>query len=510
MKRYSLIFSLMFWTFCSNAQGFVSRYSLPGYSNHLSKAMFETGSNSYMTLGLASDSSGITYLEAMSLNAQGQLLWTKNYGNNKFSYGENYYSIRSCYQHQGFIYYTGVGVDSTGSICGVLLKFNYNGDTLWQKVFRDTVDEIVPQMLTKSIDGGFLITGIFENLSVIGRKVMLIKTDANGNELWRKKISKAVPNVNDGKAIIQDSASKRIAIIGYQYIGNSSNWDTYENLLILDSVGTVKYQINYEPSSSGQFLDLIQTKDGKFVASGVLEYTNANNETIMVPTIVKFDINNPLSYIWKTNGLDSLTAANAFACVTEFPNGDLLVSGEYDKVTNYLSANIKIRYVRFSATGSVIWKKYYDYNTSPSNPSDMAVRDLHVTNDDGWIAAIEVGNNGINPFLFVKYDSTGCDSSTAYCQMIAAGIAKNYLAQSNIDLYPNPNNGLLNISISNEALNDELSLSILDITGREIKTATLNSQSQQTVDLKDLSRGVYIVQIQKSHQVIYTSKLVRE
>ena len=84
------------------------------------------------------------------------------------------------------------------------------------------------------LTGLFLVTGFFQNWSANPySKCLLIKTDANGYELWRKKIAKAIPDAQDGKTILQDSASKKIIIAGYQYIGNSNNWDGYPNLLIL-------------------------------------------------------------------------------------------------------------------------------------------------------------------------------------------------------------------------------------------------------------------------------------
>src|ERR1700748_3169894 len=87
-----LFLSILNFSLFIHAQGFVSRYKLPGYINHLSKSIFETSPNSYMVLGLAEDSSEATLLNVAGLNAQGQLLWTKNYGNDKFNYGQNYFS----------------------------------------------------------------------------------------------------------------------------------------------------------------------------------------------------------------------------------------------------------------------------------------------------------------------------------------------------------------------------------------------------------------------------------
>ncbi|MBN2521259.1 MAG: T9SS type A sorting domain-containing protein [Bacteroidales bacterium] len=61
----------------------------------------------------------------------------------------------------------------------------------------------------------------------------------------------------------------------------------------------------------------------------------------------------------------------------------------------------------------------------------------------------------------------------------------------NISIYPNPNNGILNISISD---NKEISLSIFDITGKAVSNYFMTEKNNE-IDLTDLPSGIYLLKI---------------
>lgn len=64
-----------------------------------------------------------------------------------------------------------------------LAKFTTNGDTLWT---TNTGSTILRDIIAVS-DGGFLLTGGEDDGSLANIDLVLIKTDAKGKELWRKK-----------------------------------------------------------------------------------------------------------------------------------------------------------------------------------------------------------------------------------------------------------------------------------------------------------------------------------
>ncbi len=213
---------------------------MPPAKNNVTKDIFEISPGNYLACGISVDTlNGVSTnkLTMMQLGSQGEVLGVKKYGNKQLEYLNNSFTARAFYKAGNFVYTACCMRDSNNKQLGALIKFDFNGDTIWQKIYRDSVEDIIPQMVASSFDGGFLITGFFQNWITNESPCLLIKTDALGNEIWRKRINKTGHNVSDGKAIVQDSASGKIVIVGYQYVGSPSSFSMKDNVLILDSTG---------------------------------------------------------------------------------------------------------------------------------------------------------------------------------------------------------------------------------------------------------------------------------
>ena len=83
--------------------------------------------------------------------------------------------------------------------------------------------------------------------------------------------------------------------------------------------------------------------------------------------------------------------------------------------------------------------------------------------------------------------------------------------QNSIKIFPNPTNGIFNVFIKNENVN-QLLISINDIQGREVfkideKNCTKNYEAQ--INLSDLAKGVYDIKLTTDTHV-KTKKLVIE
>ena len=455
----------------------------------------------------------------MGLNNFGQVQWVKKYGKSKFEYLNNGFISRAFYKQGNSIYYAGCVRDSNNKQTGVLLKFNLNGDTLWQNIYKDANEDVIPQMVTGSVDNGFLITGFFQGAD---SPSMLIKTDSNGKELWRKKISKITPNVSDGKAIVQDSVSKNIIIVGYQYQGVVSN---YDHILVTDSLGNNVIRMNYT-NVGGVYLDLIQTKDKKFVAVGRQYYTETiGGSNTMKPFIIKFDIN-PLKVIWRIDGFDKQGLYNGFSCLNELNNGDLLIAGYYDSLQRVLNGpnnqpgNILTRFTRITSSGTIISNSYYNYkynNTITANA--QWVTHSNPTKDGGWVAAIEETNfPNPNPFFFVKYDPNGCDSSVSHCATLNAvglpNVGLDY-ARPDIAVWPNPADDVINFELQsldnykNLNGNGDLYFQILNSVGQKLKEEKIIPQEKNiAIKINDLPEGVYLLNLKTNNLVTVSSTFI--
>lgn len=499
------------------SQGFRVRHYLPNELTSLSKAMFESTPGNYIGAGLVVESlNNVTYnrLCLVGLDAQGQITWTKKYGNTNWQYLNNPFISRSFYKKGNYIYHANCVLENSNRYVGVLLKLDLNGDTLWQKVYRDPdpVEDVIPQMVTASVDGGFLITGYFQNSSY--SKCMLIKTDGNGNELWRKKISKATPDMQDGQAIIQHSATKKIVMVGYQYIGNANAWSIHDNVVITDSLGDQVTRFNYT-GFGGVLKDVIETADQKIVAVGY-KYSpqTLGGYNLGRAFAVKFDINSPSQPLWTVEH-DKFTLSNAFTSVVGLPNGDILAAGTIDTLQiNNITPNNLVRLTKIAPNGTVTWNKYYDYKVNaPTSDNILAVWSIETTNDASMIAAIEVFNfPSPNPYFFVKFDSTGCDSTLAYCQAptpTVTGVYQNKLHDVEVEVFPNPASMYVNIKVNGNGKDADYTLQLTDVSGRELKQVLLSAEDNR-VDLRGLSNGVYLLRVSSNNRLIYTSRVVKK
>jgi len=515
MRHLVIIFLLS--SYLINGQGGFRSKSTPCPFFNGAKAVFETTPNNYIAGSIGIDTLGsfsTNRLVIMGLGPQGQPLWTKKYGDHKFEYLDNVFITRSFFKQGNYIYYTGCVRDSNNKQIGVLIKFDLNGDTIWQKKFYDTNNYVIPQITTSSVDGGLIITGMFEDPVNINRTALVIKTDVNGNELWRKKITKAAPNVSDGKAIVQDSVSKKIVIVGYQYIGNASNWSVNDNVLILDSLGNKLSQHNYAGGGYGGWsVDLIQTKDKKFVVVGRAIYPQTvGGNNLSKSFIAKFDINSPATPIWRINNFDQLQITNFFHCVRELHNGDLLVAGVIDtmQLHNQATQNLQ-RYTIISPNGIVKWNRYYNYSNNQNTDNNQWPVSLELTSDKGWIVSITSNNIGVDPAFYVKYDSTGCDSTEIYCQALGVGIEEKKLNDGSFDLYPNPANESVTLLINEDLCSSErLQIKIVNALGQIVKTGEVVLENKKiTINTRDLPNGFYIITLQtrsKSSRELDVSK----
>jgi len=519
---FLVVVLLLFKSLCLNSQGFRVRHYLPGKLNNSSRAIFETAPGVHIAAGIVVDSlngSLFNRLCILGLNAQGQKTWIKEYGNPSFEYLENTLIARSFYKQGNNIYYAACVKENFTKYVGVLVKFDLNGDTIWQKIYRDSLEDVAPQMVTKSVDGGFLITGYFQNWNNNTQPCLLIKTDVNGNELWRKKLTKILPNVSDGKAIIQDSATKKIVIGGYQYIGNSSSWTDYDNILILDSLGVKLSQHTLAGSGNGGIIrDLIQTKDKKIVAVGWATYPQSLGGTNLIsPYIIKFDLNNPSAPLWRINYFDGLRLMNVFSCIRELDNEDLIVGGTIDTLQMLnLPDNWLTRLVKIDKYGSIKSKRYYNYNTSPGNFNNQYLVSLDRASNNALVASLYSSNfPSPNPFIFVRYDSTGCDSSLAYCQSITSstgttGFYKEVYNNNSVQIFPNPVYDVLNVVINSVDQSEELEFVLQDLTGRDVKIFKLQQfNALSKVNISDLSSGSYLLFIRSGKRTIFNCKIVK-
>jgi len=89
-------------------------------------------------------------------------------------------------------------------------------------------------------------------------------------------------------------------------------------------------------------------------------------------------------------------------------------------------------------------------------------------------------------------DANGCSVIATTCISFGTGIAQMQNESSNLNVYPNPSNGVF--TISNTINTDKLEVIIINTLGQTVMIKTIKNSNQTTIDMSKMSKGVYYLQ----------------
>jgi hypothetical protein len=184
--------------------------------------------------------------------------WDKTFGGSDDDFG---YSVQ---QTSDAGYIIAGSTDSYGAGDVLLIKTDANGNELWSKTFggsnRDT--SISVQQTT---DGGYIIAGGTQSFGAGSADAWLIKTDADGNEQWNNTFggsgydyARSVQQTADGDYIIAGE-TQSFGAGSYDYDAWLIKTDSGENKLWDKTFGGSSYDTGYSVQ---------QTSDGGYIVAG--------------------------------------------------------------------------------------------------------------------------------------------------------------------------------------------------------------------------------------------------
>jgi hypothetical protein len=213
----------------------------------------------------------------IKIDSDGNEQWNKTFGGAGYDAG-NCIKITS---DGGYII---VGFSESYSTDGntdvFLIKTDSNGNEQWSKTFGGAdLDE--GRGIQNTSDNGYIITGYTNSYGVGCSDVWLIKTDANGNELWNKTFG---GSDSDESWYVQQTNDNGFFITGFYGWGYSQP-DIYT--IKTDSIGNEEWHNIFDNNSLedvGYYG--IQTSDGAYIISG---YTGDYLEEDIDVWVIKFD-----------------------------------------------------------------------------------------------------------------------------------------------------------------------------------------------------------------------------
>ena len=196
----------------------------------------------------------------MKLNSAFDTTWTRKY---KVGFFQDFdQTIDS-----GFILVGRSYINNYTAFAISIIKVNSNGDTLWTRQYADSSIDVTS--VKQVSDGGYILTGSFYGTDAFGgpttdTQLLLLKLDASGNKLWKKKYGgsaedwgNSVRQTNDGGFILTGTTNSfgagdyDLYLIKTDSLGNAPKMAT----AILHPTGA-KNEIEVFPNPSNGFFNI--------------------------------------------------------------------------------------------------------------------------------------------------------------------------------------------------------------------------------------------------------------
>ncbi|MEX2720649.1 MAG: hypothetical protein Q6362_004420 [Candidatus Wukongarchaeota archaeon] len=190
-------------------------------------------------------------------DSSGEIDWSYTYGSTKDDYAR---CVKKT-SDGGYII-TGYYTTSSGDYNVFLLKIDRNGNFVWDNYWGGLGDDQAKSVVETS-DGGYLIAGTTRSYGSGGDDVWLIKTNANGNEVWKKTYG---GTGSDSGSCVEETADGGYMITGSTNSSGSGGFDAW--LIKTYANGSEEWSKTFGSSDDDYGRCVQQTEDGNYIIAG--------------------------------------------------------------------------------------------------------------------------------------------------------------------------------------------------------------------------------------------------
>jgi hypothetical protein len=311
----------------------------------------------------------------------GVLLWHRSYSNSRMSTCNGVEpAAGGGFVLVGTAYHSASAVDAQI----VVIRTDAAGNQLWAKFFDANDGAVVDCTLGFDVkataDGGFVVLGLRGAAPPVASPVMLVKIDADGNELWR-----TFPGDTNAETFrLNANADGGFILGGWRYVGpvdppvgDPADYQAW--MLRVDADGKRVWSADY-PVRGANGMAALQTPDGGFALVG---YTGGVEGMIATEALLlKVDAAGALQ--WST-GFGGPGDDMAFDLAIA-PDGGILVVGSQAAPYTAALQEEMLAVTKFTADGAKRWEVFA--NGAPAGRSGWASgSSIVVTADGGAITA---------------------------------------------------------------------------------------------------------------------------
>lgn len=446
----------------------------------------------------------------VKLDKNGTVEWSKTYGTNGTQVA---YAVKQA-TDGGFIVVASNDPLDNFIRDILLLKLKSNGDIDWSKTYG-TADNDIGYDLTLATDGGYIVVGeTAKTFSSIVGGSLIFKVNADGDVSWYKQLGSANGNILFSVTKTLDG----------KYIAAGAINNGYINYIKFSQDGT----INWSKSSLGTGVlgaayanQIIATSDGGYVIAG-----NFGGAGVSDAAIVKLSSDGEVDW-WNRIGKASDGAVEDRAFGIQEYGENYIVSGYSNNgghkcITFSIASDGSI-----ASAGTISSAERYGMILGQGGDGGVAF----ATQKDGQMLVIKMDNDGYSGCENTAADlsilgDTYLTGDTPFSPAGSSSASDLTLSEADITLiestsctdvpvyelyesdlvtiYPNPAKNSILIDLNNTTNDSPGLISIVDVNGQLISTTKFGNMKTMSIDISDLSAGLYFL------NVSYNNKFIRK
>jgi hypothetical protein len=320
----------------------------------------------------ASFGAGLRDAYLIKTDAIGEMVWTRTYGGRHNEWG---HSVQQT-SDGGYIIAGETGSFGAGRWDAYIVKTGAGGDTLWTRVYGDTLDD-GGYSVQQTTDGGYIVAGYTHSFGPGDADVYLIKTDASGDTVWTRTYGGT--GVESAESVQQTSDGGYV-IAGYTDSFGAVGHDVY--LIKTDASGDTVWTRRYGGTGWERGHSVQQTSDGGYIIAGYTDSFGAGQTDVyLIKTGAEGET------LWtRTFGGANWERGNS---VQQTTDGGYIIGGW---TSSFGAGSNDVYLIRTDASGDTVWTRTYGGTGAEEGHSiQQTARGRYIIG--GWTSSFGAGQS---------------------------------------------------------------------------------------------------------------------